>query len=194
MNLLDDRLSGDLAATGSLEDGLARRILALAYYAKDWGAAGILYTCSAFGPAIDAARQAVALPTYKPNDAMFLEALRIDAPHGPARIGLLSTFAPSVDSMREELLAAATERGIEVDCRTRIVPGALEALRSGETALHDRLIAEQALGLADCDVVMLGQFSMARARDTVSGVIGVPVLSSPHSAVRLLQQRLANAG
>jgi Asp/Glu/hydantoin racemase len=191
MNLLDDRLSADMAQSGSLTPGLTGRIVALARYAKDWGAEAILYTCSAFGPAIDAAARHVELPTYKPNDAMFLEALGFAAAERPAKIGLISTFAPSVHSMREELLAAARERKLDVVCQAQWVSGALEALRAGDAAGHDRLIAEQAQTMADCDVVMLGQFSMARAQHAVARATGRPVLTSPHSAVRLLQSRLA---
>ena len=190
LNLLDDQLSPDLAASGFLTAGLTERIVGLARYARDWGAHGILYTCSAFGPAIDAAERHIGLPTYKPNDAMFQEALDSPVRQRPARIGLISTFAPAVESMRAELLAAARARHLDVDCRTQLAAGALEALRAGDVARHDLLIAEQAQGLADCDVVMLGQFSMARARDAVAQRLGRPVLTSPHSAVRQLQRRL----
>lgn len=193
LNLLDDQLSPDLQASGRLTPALTQRIVDLADYAKNWGAQGILYTCSAFGPAIDLARQHVERPTYKPNDAMFQEALGYAVPGRPARIGLISTFAPSVPSMVDELVSSANEKQLNIVCRTHIVDGALQALRAGDAALHDRLIAEQAQTLADCDVLMLGQFSMARAREAVLRSMKQPVLTSPRSAVRLLQQRLNRA-
>jgi hypothetical protein len=55
MNLLDDSLSADLAASPQgLDDAMTARFLALAEYALGTGARGILFTCSAFGPCIDA--------------------------------------------------------------------------------------------------------------------------------------------
>jgi hypothetical protein len=56
-----------------------------------------------------------------------------------------------------------------------------------DTDQHDRLIAEAASRLAHCDVVMLAQFSMARARSAVQQVIGNKVLTSPDSAVAKLK-------
>jgi hypothetical protein len=56
MNLLDDSLSADLARQGALDARMTGRFLALAEYALGTGAAGILFTCSAFGPCIDAVR------------------------------------------------------------------------------------------------------------------------------------------
>ena len=56
MNLLDDSLSADLAAsTSGLDPRMTARFIALAAYAIDTGVRGILFTCSAFGPCIDAA-------------------------------------------------------------------------------------------------------------------------------------------
>ena len=190
MNVLDDRLSPDLAREGSLNDALTRRFIDLATYVKQAGARGILFTCSAFGPAIEAAGLAVSLPTYKPNEAMFLEALAVRARAGALRIGLLSTFAPSVPSMSEELLAIARSHALPVELITACAAGALEALARGDAETHDHLVAETSVALAHCDVVMLGQFSMARAYAAVSERIGAPVLTSPDSAVRLLHKAL----
>ena len=51
-HLLDDTLSPDREADGDLTPALRDRIVSLARYAHGSGADGILYTCSAFGPAI----------------------------------------------------------------------------------------------------------------------------------------------
>jgi hypothetical protein len=53
-NLLDDRLSADLARDGALTPAMTERFLTLARYAAATGAQGILFSCSAFGPCIDA--------------------------------------------------------------------------------------------------------------------------------------------
>ena len=113
INLLDDSLSVDRARDAELSAALSRRIGALAY-AIECGATGILYTCSAFGDAIQAVKDRLDVPVLKPNEAMSEEALR----HGK-RLGMLATFAASIPSMQagdggrhDALLAAAVTRPV----------------------------------------------------------------------------------
>ncbi|HEV7802448.1 MAG TPA: aspartate/glutamate racemase family protein, partial [Burkholderiales bacterium] len=84
-NLLEDSLAVDLAADGLLTDTMTERFVTLARYARGCGADAILFTCSAFGPAIEAARAALDVPVLKPNEAMLDEALA-----GGTRIGLIA--------------------------------------------------------------------------------------------------------
>ena len=119
-NILDDSLSRDHAAAGHLTADMVERFIDLAEYAKRAGCQGILFTCSAFGEAIEAASVAVAIPTLKPNEAMFEDALRaaLKAKQNAAEvlnIGLVATFAASIVSMSEEFkaLAAAQERQVK---------------------------------------------------------------------------------
>lgn len=182
MNLLEDSLSVDLARSGELTPELTRRFVALAQYAKEAGAAGILFTCSAFGPAIEVAGTAVGIPSLKPNEAMFIEALECGR-----KIGLMTTFGPAAVSMQAELLELAVARNKSIEVRSVCRPEAIAALQAGDMAAHDRLVVEAACSLNDCDVVMLGQFSMARACAAVQECMAIPVLTSPDCAVRMLQ-------
>jgi maleate cis-trans isomerase len=59
-------------------------MVCLAQYAKTCGADGILFTCSAFGPAIDEVKRTIGLPTLKPNEAMFSDALHKPVLTSPA--------------------------------------------------------------------------------------------------------------
>src|SRR6202047_5210590 len=98
MNLLDDSLSADLARDGRLTPEMTDRFLALGRYAVSTGANAILFTCSAFGPCIEAvAREHAPVPVLKPNQAMIEQA----AARGH-RIGLLSTFPPTLPSVPGE--------------------------------------------------------------------------------------------
>ena len=98
MNLMDDSLSADLAAGGGLNMAMHQRFQRLAQYAADCGSDAILFTCSAFGPCIEAvARKHVPLPVLKPNEAMIADAAAMGL-----RVGLVATFAPTLDSMRPE--------------------------------------------------------------------------------------------
>ncbi|MGH8665065.1 MAG: aspartate/glutamate racemase family protein [Burkholderiales bacterium] len=185
-HLLDDSLSTDLAAEGSLGHRMIERFVTLARYSAGCGADAILFTCSAFGAAIEAARAAVDIPVLKPNEAMFDEALETGR-----RIGLISTFEPSIPSMVRELEDEAKRRAIELDVRSRSVPDALAALRRGDSNLHDELIARAGADFKECDVLMLAQFSMARAASRFEPFPGRRVLTSPGSAVSRLKRDLA---
>ena len=58
MNLLDDSLSADVAREGRLTAAMTDRFLSLGRYAASTGADAILFTCSAFGPCIEAVARA----------------------------------------------------------------------------------------------------------------------------------------
>lgn len=185
-NLLDDALSADRERSAELSADVVLRIVALANYAQSAGAAGILYTCSAFGPAIEAARAAARVPVLKPNEAMFDEALRCGAD-----IAMLATFAPSVASMEEEFVQAASAAGTSAKIRTVCVPEAMRALKAGDAATHDALLARAARSLGDADALLLAHFSTSRARSSVEAAVGRPVLTAPGSAVRALRRSMA---
>lgn len=184
-NLLDDSLSADLARDGALTPAMTERFLTLARYARRAGADGILFTCSAFGPCIEAcARDLAPIPVLKPNEAMIEEAIALAGP--AARIGLLATFAPTLASMPAEFAAAAPQATL-VPC---LAADALAALDHGDAVAHDQAAARAATALPEVDVVALAQFSLARAAHMVEEATGKPVLTTPDSAVRKLQRLL----
>lgn len=182
MNLLDDSLSADLAANGQgLDAAMHDRFQRLAQYAVDCGCQAILFTCSAFGPCIEAvARRHASIPVLKPNEAMIS-----DAAASGMRVGLVATFGPTLASMPSEFPAT-----VGLDCQ--LATGALEALDAANPQAHDALIAQAAKQLAErgAQIIALAQFSMARARALVETQSGLPVLTTVDSAVRELQRRL----
>jgi hypothetical protein len=197
MNLLDDSLSADLAREGRLTPRMTERFLALSRYATGTGADGILFTCSAFGPCIEAVAAAHApMPVLKPNEAMIEEACAAATEAATARggggggtgavprIGLLATFAPTLETMPPEFPPGVT-------VVPKLADGALAALDRGDAAGHDRLAADAARELGDCDVIALAQFSLARAAPLVVAATGKPVFTTPESAVRKLRRLLA---
>src|SRR5678815_5821853 len=170
INLLDDSLSRDRNRQGALTPQLTRRIAALAEYGIGAGAQAVLYTCSAFGEAIEAVKRERKVPVLRPIEAMLEEALR----HG-RRIGMLATFAPTVPALETELRQLDPQINLKSVC----VPEAMTALDAGDGATHDRLLALAAPQLGVCDVVILAQFSMAGAREAVAKAVSCPVLTSP---------------
>jgi Asp/Glu/hydantoin racemase len=180
MNLLDDSLSTDLAREGGLTRGMTERFLKLGRYATGTGAEALLFTCSAFGPCIEAvARAERPIPVLKPNEAMIEQAVAKGR-----RIGLLSTFPPTLTSMPREFPDS-------VQVVPKLADGALTALNRGDVSEHDQLIADAARALRDCDVIALSQFSMAGAASLVAQATGRPVLTTPDSAVRRLREMLS---
>ncbi len=181
MNLLDDTLSVDRAKSPDITEDMFGRISRLAVYGRDAGAQQVLFTCSAFGPAIAAAGDALDVPVMKPNDAMFEASLGYGQ-----RIGLLASFQPSIGPMAQEFQELLDARGADVALQTACEPEAMTALRVGNGDQHDELLAEAAKDLASCDAIMLAQFSTARAQKAVEQATGKPVLTSPESAVKAL--------
>lgn len=185
-NLLEDSLAADLADAGHVTDEMIERFVALARYAHRCGADAVLYTCSAFGPAIEAAQAALRIPVLKPNEAMFDEALAAGT-----RIGLLATFAPSIPALKAELEQMARQRSLKLELKSHTIASALKALHAGRGDEHDRLIAEAADEVGTCDALILGQFSMASAATIIPDRPGRRVLTSPTSAVMQLKRVLA---
>ena len=178
VDLLDASLSIDRAKDHDLSPRMVDRFMELGAYAHRIGAAGILVTCSAFGPAIERMGRELPIPVLKPNDAMFQAALS----RGP-RIGMLATFAPSVLTMTDEFDAFALAAGSPATLRTIVVDGAMDALRKGDAQTHNELVAARAPELADCDAIMLAHFSTSRAFDLARQAVKTPLLTSPDSAV-----------
>ena len=179
MNLLDDSLSADVARDGRITDAMTERFLRLGRYAAGAGADAILFTCSAFGSCIEAvAREQAPMPVLKPNEAMIEQAVGKGR-----RIGLLSTFPPTLVSMPPEF-----PRSVEIV--PKLAAGAMAALDRGDRAEHDRLVGEASKDLRDCDLIALAQYSMAPTAALVAELSGRPVVTTPDSAVLKLKQVL----
>lgn len=187
VNILDDALSPDRARDAELTERMTARIGALGDYALTAGCDGILYTCSAFGAAIDAFATRAAVPVLKPNEAMFEDALLLGE-----RVGMLATFGPSVGGMEAEFKEQAKEKGSTATITTVLVQDAMTALKGGDVDRHNRLLADAAGQLRETDAILLAHFSTARAFAAVSAVTDKPVLTSPRSAVRFMRARCEN--
>ena len=185
VNLLDDSLSADLARSGTLDAAMTQRFITLADYAVNTGADAILFTCSAFGRCIDAVKvRHAGIPVLKPNEAMIDEAVALAHERGGSngKIGLLASFAPTLPSMLSEFPA-----GVQV--QTALAESAMAALNRGDMAAHDTAVLEASdrLVAAGCSVIALAQFSMARTAAAAAAHTGLPVLTTPDTAVRRLR-------
>ena len=185
MNLLDDSLSADLARGGKgLDAAMHQRFMDLASYAVGTGAHGVLFTCSAFGPCIDAVKANwPSMPVLKPNEAMISQAEALGV-----RVGLIASFAGTLKTMPDEF-----SPNTALD--TQLVEAALDALNQGEVERHDALVLEAAHQLIarGAQAIALAQFSMARAATLLRQELSVPILTTPDSAVAALRSALVRA-
>ena len=114
-NILDNSLSLDRERDGDAHRGDDERIMALAEYAAGTGAAGILFTCSAFGEAIEAAAARAPVPGAeaqrgdvrggigsRPADRHAGD-LRTERPVDGGRVPLAGRFPPIAGNDRELL-------------------------------------------------------------------------------------------
>jgi hypothetical protein len=186
VNLLEDSLMTDLAAEGKLTANMIERFVEIGRYCVKAGADAVLFTCSAFGPAVEECRRQVSIPVLKPNEAMYEQLV---AKSGT--VSLLATFQPSLPSMITEIAAFAKERGTDVKVTPHCVEGALDALLAGRADEHNRLIVEAAAQSQMCDTIAFAQFSMAPAKPLAAARTAIPILTTPDSAVEKLKKLLA---
>ncbi|MBL95149.1 MAG: hypothetical protein CFH06_00756 [Alphaproteobacteria bacterium MarineAlpha3_Bin5] len=184
-NLLDDSLSLDLASVGILDATFGQRMSVLVDYALECGADGILFTCSAFGEAIEEARVGHDIPILKPDESMIRQALEMSN-----SIGILVTFLPTIYSVKREVKEISSQIGIKPDLAVHFVEGAMDALKAGDKAKHDNLVINASTELADRDIILLAQFSMAHLVKGVETNTGLNVMSSPDPAVLYLKKFL----
>uniref|UniRef100_A0A7S2ST26 Arylsulfatase n=1 Tax=Rhizochromulina marina TaxID=1034831 RepID=A0A7S2ST26_9STRA len=209
LNLMDDALAKDVAVTG-IDEAMHQRFEFLARYAKDHGKVeGVLFTCSAFGSAIEHVQRQLgspAFPILKPNEAMQQEAVDLGGD-----IAVLSMFEPTLPSIEREMLDMARSQGKrDLKLHIKYIPGALEALNTGDEHKCETLIADATVNFISelqqqrtrVNGVSLAMFSMAFARERVQSALRmlsresseegpVPVLTSPDSAVRKLRTLLS---
>lgn len=182
VNILDDSLSPDRARESELSDRMTSRIIDLASYAVKIGADGVLFTCSAFGSAIEEAAKRYPVPVLKPNEAMFEAALSKGA-----RAAMIATFAPAKAGMEEEFRREAGRLRPDASLSTYVVEPAMAALLAGDADRHNELVAAKASQLSDFDAIMLAHFSTSRAIAATRAATPIPVLTSPETAVAKLR-------
>lgn len=185
VSLFDQSLYVDYDRVREITPEIRRRIGVLLDYSQSCGADGILFTGSLFGDPVEAVRTTLKVPVLTAYEAMIEEAFAA----GP-RIGLLATVADTVTMIGADIERYAAEKGLRYALDALYVEGAMEALLGGDRFTHDRLIAEQAAAMQNCDSLMLGQFSMAPVLAQIPDRPGRRVLSSPDTAVAKLKRLL----
>ncbi|MBI1171820.1 Asp/Glu/hydantoin racemase [bacterium] len=174
--MLDESLLQATIRQGKLSQMTVRRLTGMVWSAVDAGAAAIVVTCSTLGPAVDLARPLCPVPLFRIDEGMALAAVG----HG-ARIGVLATLSTTLEPTSDLIRRVAANAGRPCSLTARLAEGAFDLLRQGDTAGHDRAVAESLRDLAgQVDVIVLAQASMARALAAAKDSLGaLPVLTSP---------------
>lgn len=183
VNILEDALSPDRAKQSEITTDMTERIVDLARYARKIGSAGVLFTCSAFGAAIETAAGVLDIPVLKPNEAMFEAAIAAGRNNA-----MIATFSPSVEGMEAEFVEAAQKHDPAAQLTSFLVEPAMTALRAGDAATHNCLIADKATSLCSFDAILLAHFSTSQAATAVRDAVRIPVFTSPDAAVAKLRR------
>jgi Asp/Glu/hydantoin racemase len=188
-HMVDESLLADTVAHGPLPRTTARLASHLAQ-AEAAGAEAVLVTCSSIGPAAEAARPLLGIPVFRVDEPMAAQAVRT----GP-RIAVLATLTSTLQPTADLIRRQAAQDGAAIELTTSTCDGAYQARVTGDSAAHDRLIAEEARRLAARhDVLVLAQASMAAAVGTLPpDALPVPVLTSPRSGTAQLAALTATA-
>jgi Asp/Glu/hydantoin racemase len=181
LHVLDEPLLERVRLRGSLAAGDSLRLLTHVQEAAQIGAAAVLVTCSTISPCVDDIRRRAEVPLLRIDEAMIAAAVQAGR-----RIGVIATNRTTLEPTRQLLLAAASQQGRAIAVEMCMVEGALPALLNGDGAAHDLLVGTAMMDLAQrVDVMVLAQASTARVLACLEpGTLGVPVLSSPHLALR----------
>ncbi|WP_201004010.1 aspartate/glutamate racemase family protein [Paenibacillus glycanilyticus] len=179
LNFLDESLIEDLNQQGIVTTDLINRLADLIGKAEKSKVDGILLTCSSFSANVPELKSLFRVPLLSADYAMLEQAIEEGS-----RIGVIATVPAAGPVTEKQLLEIAEKRDKQVTILTEIIPEAFQALQEGKAELHDAFIHARITQLSkSCDVILLAQFSMARAVKSLPGS-RVPVLTSPEISIK----------
>jgi Asp/Glu/hydantoin racemase len=189
VNILEDALYSDLKNAGSLTEALINRVCVLGKYCENSGADAIMFTGSAFGPAVDRLKTVVGVPVLKPNEALYDVIC-----NQTGKVALLSTVPAALSSMGLEIAELAQSRERSPDITAIVIDHAFEALQSGDVEIHDRLVVEAVRRIEQShDLIALGQFSMWSVGQQLASSTSKPIITTPDTAVDRFRSLLESA-
>lgn len=186
-NIVDESLIGNTIEAGKLTPTTAKRVGTYIQSAEEAGADVILVTCSSIGPAVEATRPFVSVPVLRIDEPMADQAVQTGQ-----RIGVIATLSTTLDPTIDLVKRRAQAQNKTPDIIPFLCEGAFQAVISGDTETHNRIVAEGLRKLmSQVDVVVLAQASMARVVSTLSDTEKtVPILSSPRSGIEAAKRTL----
>lgn len=190
-HVLDDSLLPAIERAGGLTGANRARLVRLVDHVLDDGETdAVLLACSSYSPVVAQLRDRH-VPVLAPDESMFAKAVMEDA----SRIGVLVTVEAAIKPAVAKLEEKAAQQGRFVKVLPGCSPAAMSALQRGEEEAFDAALVEAAGELAErgAELLLLGQYSMTRARDAVLRATGLAVLTGPHAAAEAIRDALTNA-
>lgn len=187
VNFVNEEMLASVNRNGSVGEKELRMFGRIMFDAMEAGPDCILVCCSIFCSYVPFMRAFTKIPIVAINVPMLEWAAQIGG-----MIGIISSTPASAPHTQEQIESILAEQGRKAQFRHEIVPDAMDALKAGNPALHDRLIADAATRLRDagCSCVVLSQITMARARQLLPED-DFPILTSPEAGVRKIQEILS---
>jgi Asp/Glu/hydantoin racemase len=186
IHFIDSDVLAQVGRDTYVTDSSAARMVHLAQAAEAAGVDTIFSACSSLGPAIDRAREVVATPIIKIDDAMAAKAVSLGT-----RIGVLATVPTTLGPSSDLVAFHAREAGKLVTIVPKLADGAFDKLMSDDRDGHNQAVSAAAAELAlDVDVIVCAQASMWRLADVLAAETGKPVLCSPRLGVEMLAEHM----
>ncbi len=187
VNVYDDSLIPDVISAGNdVTTDIRRRLLAYCRSSEDMGADVILSTCSSMGDIVGQIQPFVRVPILRIDEPMVRQAVAMGS-----SIAVLATVDTTLVPTNRLVRATAERLGKQIEIVEGLAEGALQALNEGKAALHDQILMQAALAVADkADVILLAQGSMARMQELIAAATGKPVLSSLRPGLQAVRELL----
>ena len=186
-HMVDESLIKSTIEAGKLQKVTIRRLIGQVGSGFDGGADAVLVTCSSIGPGVEIAQTVFDRPVIRVDEAMARKAVEEGQ-----RIGVIATLSTTLAPTSALVRRKAQEAGKQVDVVECLCDGAFEAVMAGDTATHDRIVADALTNrLRGVDVIVLAQASMARVLEGLPpGAVKAPVFASPELGVKAAREVL----
>jgi Asp/Glu/hydantoin racemase len=180
-NIVDDSLIKNVITCGELTPATARRVVKYVGSAEAAGADFILVTCSSIGAAVEASAALTKVPVLRVDQPMADRAVLTGK-----RIGVIATLPTTLQPTSDLIARRALVANKQIELTSTLCEGAFDALMSGDSGTHDRMVAAALKELsATVDLIVLAQASMARVVETLDPAERkVPILASPAIAIQ----------
>ena len=187
IHVADQILLTHILEQGAPSPAIYQRVAEHVVAAQAVGASAVLCTCSSISSCVEVARPMVNIPVLKVDEAMVDRAIELGTV-----IGVIATVSTTLGPTTALVQERAAVAGRAARVEPVLCEGAYDALFAGDLHIHDHIVADHLRQLmAEVDVILLAQASMARVLDTISAEEQtVPILSSPRLAVERTRETM----
>jgi Asp/Glu/hydantoin racemase len=185
-HMVDEGVLKELMDKREITPRIVRRLLSMATFAQETGAEFILFTCSSTSPAVDLIRPMIEVPLLKIDDPMAEKAASIGR-----KIGVICTAETTAGPTTNLIAQHAKRQAKEVTIEVWVEREAFENLKAGRKDLHDALVLDAAVRMAEeVDVIVLAQVSMSHLQERLEAILNIPVISSLGPCLQALSSLL----